>query len=455
MNNIEIQREWFQRLINQAEPNLFGSHLPWLKKLRDNAEREIYRLPVIQRNEKEWRYSHTEKLFKQKFHPVVSTKIEYSDPEFQANTTLSQSGIKLVFVNGQFSESLSNCENLPDDVIVTAMHDILKTHPDLGNYWFTKTATHREHLFTVLNTALMNYGVFIYIGKKIKLDRPIEILYLNSISEKYSSVEYKKFMGEMANLRNIIVLDDESSANIIERYSGQDELYYFNNNLTDVILGDSANLKHTCVQDESSAAYYMSYYYLSQHKESMYQGLFLSIGGSWSRTEINVDFKEVGAQCHLKGLNTAGNHQLTDIHIDVIHHVPSCTSRERFKSLLFGNGHAVFDGHVMVDKLAQFSDAFMTNDNLMLSRNAEVDTKPQLEIYADDVNCKHGTTVGHLDDEQIFYMNSRGIDARVAKKMLCLGFASEIIDSIEELALRNYVSDKLNSNLNVAVSATD
>jgi Fe-S cluster assembly protein SufD len=148
-----------------------------------------------------------------------------------------------------------------------------------------------------------------------------------------------------------------------------------------------------------------------------------------------------------------GDKQLTDFHLDVRHSVPACASREQFKGVLYGKGRAVFDGRILVEKQAQHSDAQLTNDNLMLTRNAEVDTKPQLEIYADDVKCSHGTTVGQLDPQQVFYLRSRGIDETAARKMLCIGFASEILDSIEVPALRDAATGKLHATLNAAVAA--
>jgi Fe-S cluster assembly protein SufD len=195
----------------------------------------------------------------------------------------------------------------------------------------------------------------------------------------------------------------------------------------------------------------LSSLYLSQQAQSHYQGTTLAFGSAWARTEYHTRFEQEGAACELNGLYTVGDGQLTDFHLDVQHSVPGCVSREQFKGVLYGKGRAVFDGRILVDKQAQHSDAQLTNDNLMLTRNAEVDTKPQLEIYADDVKCSHGTTIGQLDPQQVFYLRSRGIDETAARKILCLGFAGEVLDSIEVPALRDAVTRKLSDTLNAAV----
>ncbi len=185
-------------------------------------------------------------------------------------------------------------------------------------------------------------------------------------------------------------------------FAATDAALYFNNTLSEIVLGDGATLMHYRVQEESRSAWHLSSLYLSQAQHSRYRGTTLAFGGAWSRTDYNAHFMHAGAECDLNGLYTVGDRQLTDFHLDVQHSVPGCRSRERFKGILYGKGRAVFDGRILVDKQAQLSDAQLTNDNLMLTRDAEVDTKPQLEIYADDVKCSHGTTVGQLDPDAGF-----------------------------------------------------
>jgi Fe-S cluster assembly protein SufD len=294
-----------------------------------------------------------------------------------------------------------------------------------------------------MNTALVNDGVFVHVGSQVELDRPIEVIYLSRTDED----------PLLMQPRNLIVLDTGAKATLVERFIGFGQSAYFHNNLTEISVAKSASLNHYRVQDESRSAYHLSSLYLSQQAHSRYHGTTLAFGGAWARTDYNTTFKQEGAECVLRGLYTVGDQQLTDFHLNVHHGVPGCASREQFKGVLYGKGRAVFDGRILVDKQAQHSDAHLTNDNLMLTRNAEVDTKPQLEIYADDVKCSHGTTVGQLDPQQVFYLRSRGIGETAARKMLCLGFAGEVLDSIELPVLRDAAIRKLNDTLNAAVEA--
>ncbi|MEJ2399566.1 MAG: SufD family Fe-S cluster assembly protein [Gammaproteobacteria bacterium] len=173
----------------------------------------------------------------------------------------------------------------------------------------------------------------------------------------------------------------------------------------------------------------------------------MASGGGWNRTDVNVDFAGTQANCELQGLYTAGSGQYTDIHLDVQHSLPACRSRENYRGIVHGKGRAVFDGRIVVAKDAQGSDASLSNRNLLLSENAEIDTKPQLEIYADDVKCAHGTTVGRLDPQQVFYLRSRGIPEPEARRMLCMGFAEQILATVEDERLHKFmlkeVTDKL------------
>jgi Fe-S cluster assembly protein SufD len=402
----------------------------------------VAELPVLDRKQEAWRYTSIEALLKHRLRPACDAADlpvldinDYLLPKFDS--------YRLVFANGRFDPHLSSIEDLPDGVSLGSLRAGLTTDPELLATWFGHTANHTEHVFTAMNTALVNDGVFVHVESQVSLDRPIEVIYLSQSDED----------PLLMQPRNLIVLDAGAKAILVERFIGFGQSPYFNNNLTEISVGKRASLKHYRVQDESRSAYHLSSLYLSQQAQSRYQGVTLAFGGAWARTEYHTTFNQEGAVCELNGLYTVGDKQLTDFHLDVRHSVPACASREQFKGVLYGKGRAVFDGRILVEKQAQHSDAQLTNDNLMLTRNAEVDTKPQLEIYADDVKCSHGTTVGQLDPQQVFYLRSRGIDETAARKMLCIGFASEILDSIEVPALRDAATGKLQDTLNAAVEA--
>ncbi len=239
---------------------------------------------------------------------------------------------------------------------------------------------------------------------------------------------------------------------MIERYCGLGKGSYFNNALIEVVLGDGSELVHERVQEESPNAQHLSDLHVRLGGRSRYRLVQAALGGAWSRTEVRVVFDGEGAEAELDGLMLAGDKQLNDVHLDVQHAVPHCTSRETFKGILDGSGRVVFDGHIVVARAAQKTDAVLANDNLMLSRAAEVDTKPQLEIYADDVKCSHGTTVGELDPDMLFYLRTRGIPEAQARQMLCQGFAAEIFEHMPHAALRTRVTRLLAARLLDAAS---
>ncbi|MCU7808633.1 MAG: SufD family Fe-S cluster assembly protein, partial [Candidatus Thiodiazotropha sp. (ex Semelilucina semeliformis)] len=215
----------------------------------------------------------------------------------------------------------------------------------------------------------------------------------------------------------------------------------------EISLATGAKLTHQRVQLESPRAYHLSDIHLGLQADAYYHGINAAVGAAWSRTLIHNRFTAQGANCELDGLYLAGDGQLTDFHLDVDHAVPHCDSRENFRGILHGAGKAVFDGLIQVREQAQKSNAHLYNANLMLSRHAEIDTKPQLVILADDVQCSHGTTVGQLDPQAVFYLRSRGLDEQRARHLLSLGFASEVIDRFENETLRLQLADVIRQQL--------
>jgi Fe-S cluster assembly protein SufD len=251
----------------------------------------------------------------------------------------------------------------------------------------------------------------------------------------------------VAQPRYLVVIKDGARALLLERYVSLGALEYCTNALLEIRLEHGAQLEHYRIQTEGENAYHLSGLYLSQAEDSRYSGFNLGLGGVWSRTDLMVRLVGRGANCALNGLYLAGDRQLMDYHVDVDHATAHCTSRESFKGILNGKGRAVFDGRIHVAKNAQKTDAHLANKNLLLSRSAEVDTKPQLEIFADDVKCSHGTTVGQLEPEALFYLRSRGISETAARRMLCLGFAEEILDVVTLEPMRLYVAEQVGARL--------
>jgi Fe-S cluster assembly protein SufD len=292
-------------------------------------------------------------------------------------------------------------------------------------------------VFTTLNAANIDDGLFVHIPKNVALDKPIEVLHLN----------YTANSERLILPRHLVVVESGAQATLIERIASRGNAAYFANSVSEIFVGDNARLSHYRIQNESCQAHHLSRVNLLQGANSTYKAAHFALSANWSRCDINARFSGKGAHCDLSGLYTVNNKQLADFHLNVIHNHPHCSSRENFRGIIAGNGRAVFDGRIVVDPHAQKTDAQLSNKNLLLSRDAEVDTKPQLEIYADDVKCSHGTTVGQIDPRQVFYLRSRGIDEATAKKMLCLGFAGEILADIELEEVRSYIENCVQQSL--------
>lgn len=339
---------------------------------------------------------------------------------------------RLVFVDGVYQADLSDCDAA--GVVLGSLHaamaagdrEVLEAVGSLSGIG--------EHGFAALNLATLYDGAVIRIAQSRQLERPIELLHLATGAAA----------GQALRTRHLILLEADASASLIERYATlDDESAYFNNLVCEIALGARAHLHHQRVQMESRRAYHLCDLHIGLQADARYRCVNAAIGAAWSRTTLHSRFADQGAACELDGLYLAGDGQLTDFHLDVDHAVPHCESRENFKGIVYGAGKAVFDGLIQVREQAQQSDAHLHNANLMLSRRAEVDTKPQLVILADDVQCSHGTTVGQLDPQAIFYLRSRGLDEAKARQLLCLGFAEEIVERFESKAVRAELSEAI------------
>ena len=427
------QNDWFLHHLSQSAGELPGHGVTWLANVRSEAARSVAQLPALNRKQEAWRYTSIETLLQQRFVTAGADIGAFKNLDIGRWLLPGLDAYRLVFVNGQYLPSLAAVADLPKGVVLGSLRAALTTDPDRLSEWFERQAGRSNNLFTALNSALINDGALLHIGRDVVMDKPIEILHLN-LDHDHSL---------LVQPRNLLILEAGSSAALVERTIGADSSAAFNNHLTEIQLSGGASLDHYRLQDENQQSHHLCTLFLSQDERSRYRGTHLSFGGSWARTDCHALLKQPGAECEINGLYTVGDQQLNDFHLHVHHAAPRCTSRERFKGILHGKGRAVFDGHIIVDKDAQGSDAQLSNDNLMLTRSAEVDTKPQLEIYADDVKCSHGTTVGEIDPAQLFYLRSRGIGKTQALSMLSLGFAADISNGIRLNALRSYVDQRL------------
>jgi len=349
-----------------------------------------------------------------------------------------------VFANGRFVPGLKSFAELPEGVTIASLQQVLRQQPEMLSIWFGQTANHSQDVFTALNSALMNDGLFVHLARDTILDRPLEVLHLNLSVEQTALIQPC----------NLLVLEQGARAEIIERYTSTGDSVYFHNGVSEILLEEDASLTHLRVQEESPQSYHLHRSFVSQAAGSHYHSTSVALGAKWARQELQVRFQAENAECQTRGLYLVGKDQFSEQHLDVQHNTPANSSQHLYKGILYGACRAVFDGRILVGQAAQKSEAHLNNHNLLLSREADVVTKPQLEIYADDVQCSHGTTVGQLETEQLYYLRSRGIKLIEAMKMLCSGFAAEIFADMKNEVLRERVQNRLDTILVRALDET-
>ncbi len=426
----------FDRWLAGAE----GSSRPrldWLETQRAQARERVRDQGIPSNKQEAWRYTSLTRLLEQEFVPAAARVPEVGPEVIQRLSIPGLDANRVVLVNGRFAADLSDLRDLPAGVRIGGLRQILESDPDALRERLNGVAGDAQPLFTALNTAGVDDGLVLLLPRGVHLPRPIEVVHLAVATDS----------PRVAQPRHVVALEEGAQATLIERYLSAGDSLYCTNSVLELSLGRDSVLKHQRIQTESPSAFHIAGVFLSQGSGSRYEGINLGLGGSWARTELRVLFAGEQAECDLKGLYLAGDRQLMDFHLDVEHRVPRCTSRENFKGILYGKGRAIFDGRVLVSRDAQKTDAAMSNKNLILSEGAEVDTKPQLEINADDVKCSHGTTVGQIEPEMLFYLRSRGISAPLARRMLCLGFAGEILDALTPETLREQVAEQVGRRL--------
>ncbi|MFT5395200.1 MAG: Fe-S cluster assembly protein SufD [Gammaproteobacteria bacterium] len=374
-----------------------------------------------------WKYTDVRPIKKKSFSNVTEAVVSVSAEEINAIRFDGLDCIEVVFINGVFSKEHSSLEGLDKGLVVENMLDALTNDQDLLAKHLTKYADDKVSPFTALNTAFIQNGTFINVSANTVIEKPINILYLAKDSN-----------GSLAtHPRNLIVMGENSEATVIESYIGLDDANYFTNAVTEVALSASAILKHYKIQQESLNAYHIGNLNVMQGKDSKLESHSISLGGALVRNDIHGQLAAEGAEIIMNGLYMTGDKQHVDNHTRVDHLKPRTLSTENYRGVLNGKSRAVFNGKVIVHKDAQKIEAHQNNANLLLSDDAEIDTKPELEIYADDVKCTHGATVGQLDQNMLFYLRSRAIDEETARSLLTYAFADELISNISFAPIRN------------------
>ena len=399
-----------------------ASTVPWLELVRSSAMERFEQLGFPSVKEEDWKYTNLAALAKENFVPANNNPATTDAARFSYPET---AGAHLVVVNGFLREELSDTTGLEGVVAIDLFSAVSDArYNKLIRKYLARNAGYHDNGATALNTAFLQSGVFVLIPKNTKIDKPLQITFL---ADAENSASFP---------RVLVVAEEHSSATLIENFISSSETRYFTNAIVEVVLKDGAHLEHYRLQRESKNAFHLSTTSAELGRASRYNTTSINLGAQLSRHDISVVMDHEGAETSVDGLYMVDSEQHTDTHSVIDHKQPHCNSHQLYKGILDGNGRAVFNGKVFVREGAQKTDAMQTNKNLLLSDKARIDTKPQLEIYADDVKCAHGAAVGQIDAEELFYLETRGIGPELGRSLLTYGFAEEVIARIKIDSIR-------------------
>ncbi|MGD0948324.1 MAG: Fe-S cluster assembly protein SufD [Candidatus Binatia bacterium] len=415
MNSIDSYLASFER-VNGSVP-------AWLTTLRRNAMHRFADQGFPGTRLEDWKYTDVAPIAKLPFRLAAALPVRVAREVIEAASF--GVGTRLVFVNGCYLPELSSTDALPAGVRVTSLGRVLAHEPDLIEAHLARYAN-TAHGFTTLNTAFIQDGAVVYLPQRAMVPELIHLLFISQPP------------GEplVYHPRILIVAGDGSQATVVETYVGSGTGAYFTNAVTEIVVGANADITHYNLQRENEHAFHVATIEARQGVGSRLQSYAVSLGGALVRSDINTLLDAEGCECSLDGLYMVAGTQHVDHHTSIDHRQPRCTSRELYKGVLDGKSSGVFNGKVYVRPHAQQSDAGQVNKNLLLSDDATIDSKPQLEIFADDVKCSHGAAIGRLDDEALFYLRSRGIDAAAARDLLIAAFANELVERMQAAPVR-------------------
>lgn len=402
-----------------ARVPLPGHDVPWVVSARQSALERFAAHGFPTRREEEWKYTDMSAIGKR-------ASLEPAPPAPSTDAAariLSQGSAHLmVFVDGHYSDELSAAGELPAGVRLASLADLLNDAADLPEAFFDQS--HEHTVFAALNNAFATDGAVLNLAPGIVLETPVYLLFIAS------------GQGAAIYPRNIVIAGEGASATVIEHYLGATDANNFTDVVTQISLGAGAKLQHCKLVQEGSAAFHVAGIHADQAADSRFVSNSFVLGGRLTRNDITSSLNEPGCLCTLNGLYLLDGKQHADHHTRIDHAAPSGTSREYYRGIMNGESRGVFNSKVIVHPHAIKTDAHQANHNLLLSRQAEADTKPQLEIFTDDVKCTHGATVGQLNDDSLFYLRSRGVDAALARSLLVYGFANDIIEKVGAPDLR-------------------
>jgi Fe-S cluster assembly protein SufD len=429
--SVAAETDVYRARFESLRPSLQGRGPAWLAAIRQAAMDRFEALGFPTTRDEAWKYTSVAAIARVPFEPAAPGRFDgRSLSPFRLRGTR-----EVVFVNGRHVPELS--AGSPGAIEVASLRDILSREPERLQPYLGRHAEGEGNAFAALNTAFATDGVLVAVPAGHEAGEPVHVLYV-STGDGPPAVTHP---------RTLVLAGPRSQAAVVETYAGPDGPTYFTNALTEVVVQDGAVLDHYTVQREGQAAFHVSSLRARQGRAARFSDHSVTLGAALHRRDVDAELLGEGGECVLNGLFVAGGRQHMDTHTRIDHAVPHCSSRELYKGVLDGRSRGVFHGTILVRKDAQKSDAMQTNKNLLLSTEALVQSTPALQIFADDVKCKHGSTTGQLDAAALFYLRSRGIGEEAARALLTYAFASDVVGRIPLDAIRTGVTAFLQSRL--------
>ncbi len=413
-------------LVEQATQAAGADAPEALRAARAEGAQQFALLGLPTTKNEDWHYTSVSSLAAIPFAPMTGDATGVT-AETLAPYRFADEWPALVFVNGVYQPSLSSLATLPEGIRVLPLGEAVTTLGDTVSRLLGSAAPASRDGFTALNASFLGEGAVVHVAKEMVIDTPVHLLFVTTDAGA----------SGMHHPRVLLLAERHAKATVIESWIGLTEQPYFTNAVAEVVVEDGATLTHLKVQREGRGAFHVGTIESKQARDSHYISFCFTTGGALSRSNISTLLDGAGCGTTLNGLTMLDGTQHGDVQTRIEHAQPQCFSREIYKSILDEHSHGVFNGKVYVHPIAQQTDGKQTNNTLLLSKTAQIDAKPQLEIFADDVKCTHGATVGQIDRTALFYMKSRGVDADTAQQLLTYAFAADVLETIENEAVRN------------------
>lgn len=426
-------KEHYLRALTRYRARGADDKPPWLQTLRQSAISSFAALGFPTSRNEEWKFTSVDPILSVAFEPPNGAAFTLNAADILDRACAAPSACRLVFVNGTFVPELSLLGDLPAGVRAESLSRALKEDDEIVAPYLGRSGRYQKDVFVALNTAFMEDGAVLSIAPGLRLEEPIHMIFVSMAGAK----------PVVSCPRILLRLGAGSEVKTVESHIGLGQGSYFTNAVTEVIAEEDAIADHYRVQRETDSGFHISALEATVNRNASITAHAITLGGGLVRNDVRVVLNGEGSACVLNGLYLLDGKQHVDNHTEIEHARPRATSLELYKGILGGSARAVFNGKIVVEKAAQKSNARQTNKNLLLSENAAVNTMPQLEIYADDVKCSHGSTIGQLEADALFYLRSRGIGIEDAQSLLSYAFASEVVSRVKIAAMRARLDDYL------------